>query len=217
MKMMSSGKVFDVLKVGKLTPKLIDVDCLEVGEVGVLAGSVKEVADTRVGDTITDPQYPATQALSGFQKAKQMVFGGIFPIDASDFPHLRTSLDKLTLNDSSLIYEAESSSALGFGFRVGFLGLLHMDIVQERLEREYNLNLIFTAPTVVYKVYTHTGDEVRVENPSKLPSTTEIERIEEPYVAMTIHTPEEFCGSILKLLTERRGIQKNLEYPSSRK
>jgi len=217
MQMMSSQKTFEVLKVGKLTPKPIDVQELTVGEVGIVSGAVKAVADTRVGDTITSPDNPAAEPLSGFQEAKQVVFGGIFPVDSSDYPLLKDSLEKLALNDSSLTYEVESSNALGFGFRVGFLGLLHMDVVQERLEREYNLDLIFTAPTVVYKVHGVDGDILEVENPAKLPEPTKIALIQEPYVAMTIHTPEEFVGAILKILTERRGIQKNMEYTSSKK
>ncbi len=214
MMMMSSGKKFEVCKLGKLTPKAIEAEELSAGEVGFVAASIKEVADTRVGDTITNAENPAPDSLEGFQEAKQMVFGGVFPIDASDFQLLKDSLEKLKLNDASLTTEAESSNALGFGFRVGFLGLLHMDIIQERLEREYNLDLIFTAPTVVYKVYNVDGTMILVENPSKLPDPTKIERIEEPYVAMMIHTPEEFIGPLLKLLQERRGIQKGIEYTS---
>jgi GTP-binding protein LepA len=214
---MSTEKDFEVLKVGKLTPKIVDTNKLTVGEVGIVSASIKTISDTRVGDTITLVKNPAKEPLLGFQPAKQMVFGGIFPVDASDFQNLKDSLEKLTLNDSSLIYEPESSNALGFGFRVGFLGLLHMDIVQERLEREYELDLIFTAPTVVYKVRTVKGKDIEVENPSKLPDTTQIEYIEEPYVKMTLHTPETYVGVILKLLQERRGIQTHLEYTSPTK
>jgi GTP-binding protein LepA len=217
MLLMSSRKKFEVLKVAQLTPKAVDIPALGVGEVGIVAGSIKLIADTRVGDTITDAANPATEAVSGFQKAKQMVFGGIFPIDASDYQTLKDSLEKLSLNDSSITYEVESSNALGFGFRVGFLGLLHMEIVQERLEREYNLDLIFTAPTVVYKVKTVKGENLVIENPSKLPDTTNIEEFQEPYVQLTIHSPEEFIGSILKLLNDRRGVQKDLAYTSSKK
>jgi len=213
--MMSTGKKFEVLKLGKLSPKAFDVEQLGPGEVGFVSGSIKEVADTRVGDTITLASNPAEDGLEGFQEAKQMVFGGIFPIDASDFQTLKESLEKLKLNDASITTETESSNALGFGFRVGFLGLLHMDIVQERLEREYNLDLIFTAPTVVYNVYQLDGTMLSVENPSKLPDPTSIDYIDEPYVKMTVHTPEEFIGSILKILQERRGIQVGLEYPSA--
>lgn len=216
--MMSSGKVFEVLKIGKLTPKPFEVPELSTGEVGFLAGSIKAVADTRVGDTITNPDRPSTVPVLGFQAAKQMVFGGIFPVDASDYPLLKESLEKLQLNDSSLTYEVESSNALGFGFRAGFLGLLHMDIVQERLEREYNLYLIFTAPTVVYHVWgLDSPDHVSIENPAKLPDPTKIAKIEEPYVSMTIHTPEEYIGSILKLLNDRRGNQKSLDYTSMKR
>jgi GTP-binding protein LepA len=213
--MMSTGKDFELQKVGILTPKPVDVDKLECGMVGILTGSIKEVADTRVGDTITLASRPATHPIAGFQKAKQMVFGGIFPVDSSEFQLLKDSLEKLQLNDSSLTTETESSNALGFGFRVGFLGLLHMDIIQERLEREYNLDLIFTAPTVVYKVTTNSGEAFDVENPAKLPDPTKIAKIEEPYILITIHTPEEFLGSILKLLTEKRGIQKDMEFTST--
>jgi GTP-binding protein LepA len=218
MQMMSSGKVFEVLKVGKLTPKPVDVKALSAGEVGFVAGSIKAVADTRVGDTITDPSNPAANPVSGFQEAKQMVFGGIFPVDSADFQNLKDSLEKLNLNDSSLTFEPESSNALGFGFRCGFLGLLHMDIVQERLEREYNLDLIFTAPTVVYHVFKIDGSPmVQIENPAHMPDPTRIQRIEEPYVLMTIHTPEEYIGGLLKLLTERRGTQVGLEYTTSKR
>jgi GTP-binding protein LepA len=217
MQMMSTGKNFEVLKVGKLMPKAIEVDQLSSGEVGFVAGSIKAVSDTRVGDTITDTAKPAVEALAGFQPAKQMVFGGIFPVESSEYPLLKDSLEKLTLNDSSLVYEVESSNALGFGFRVGFLGLLHMDIVQERLEREYNLDLIFTAPTVVYKVHTLDGELLEIENPAKLPDPTKIAKFEEPYVTMVVHTPEEYLGQLLKLLQERRGNQKAMEYMTSKR
>ncbi|MBM4251575.1 MAG: elongation factor 4, partial [Deltaproteobacteria bacterium] len=217
MQFMSTGKSFEVLKVGKLTPRQVDVDGLVAGEVGFVAGSIKGVGDTRVGDTITNPDRPASGPLAGFQKAKQMVFGGIFPVDSSDYQVLRESFEKLQLNDASLTFEVESSIALGMGFRVGFLGLLHMDIIQERLEREYNLDLIFTAPTVVYQVFTVDGTEIKIENPARMPDPTKIERIEEPYVLLTIHTPEEYIGGLLKLLTERRGIQKGLDYLSAKR
>lgn len=217
MMMMSSGKVFEVLKVGKLSPKIVDVAALAAGEVGIVAGSIKAVADTSVGDTITDPDRPAAEPVKGFRKAKQMVFGGIFPVDSGEYHVLKESFEKLQLNDAALTYEVESSSALGMGFRVGFLGLLHMDIIQERLEREYNLDLIFTAPTVVYNVKTVDGQDLKIENPAKMPDPTKIETIEEPYVALSIHTPEEYIGGILKLLTERRGIQRGLDYLTSKR
>jgi GTP-binding protein LepA len=217
MQMMSTGKNYEVLKIGKLTPKGVEVDQLSCGEVGFVSGSIKAVADTRVGDTITDAVKPASEPLSGFQPAKQMVFGGIFPVESSEYPVLKDSLEKLTLNDSSLVYEVESSNALGFGFRVGFLGLLHMDIVQERLEREYNLDLIFTAPTVVYKIHTLEGELLEIENPAKLPDPTKIAKFEEPYVTMIVHTPEEYLGQLLKLLQERRGHQKAMDYTSTKR
>ena len=216
-KMMSTDKNFEALQLGKLTPKPIDAKELSCGEVGFLSGSIKEVADTRVGDTITNPKKPCAEALGGFQPAKQMVFGGIFPVDSSEYTTLKESLEKLRLNDASLTMEVESSNALGFGFRVGFLGLLHMDIIQERLEREYKLDLIFTAPSVVYKVYQVDGTVLDVENPAKLPDPTKTERVEEPYVAITVHTPEDYIGPILKLLQEKRGTQTGLEYNTSKR
>jgi GTP-binding protein LepA len=217
MMMMSTGTSYEVLKVAMLTPKLVDCDELSTGMVGIVSGSIKTVADTRVGDTITDPKKPAATPLAGFQECKQMVFGGIFPVEASEYGLLKESIEKLKLNDASLSTEMESSNALGFGFRVGFLGLLHMDVIQERLEREYNLDLIFTAPTVVYHVYDTSGVMTSIENPAKLPAPNLIERIEEPYVRLTVLTPEEYIGSILKLLTERRGNQIALEYLHNKK
>ena len=217
MQFMSTGRVFEVLTLGKLTPRKVEVRDLTAGEVGIVSGSIKTVSDTRVGDTITNPDHPAPTPLDGFRKAKQMVFGGIFPIDASDFHVLRESFEKLQLNDASLTYEPESSSALGMGFRVGFLGLLHMDIIQERLEREYNLDLIFTAPTVVYQIYMIDGTKLKIENPAHWPDPTKVERVEEPYVRLTIHTPEEYIGGLLKLLQERRGLQRGLDYLTSKR
>ena len=217
MHMMYSGKTFEILKVGKLNPKPFEVEELCAGEVGFLSGSMKSVSDTRVGDTITTKEHMAKIPLEGFQKAKQMVFGGIFPVEASEYPTLKDSLEKLSMNDSSLIYEVESSNALGFGYRVGFLGLLHMDIVQERLEREYNMDLIFTAPTVVYKIYTLDNKELLIENPAKLPDPTQIREICEPYVKMTLHTPEEHIGGLLKLLNDRRGIERTIDYTSPKR
>jgi GTP-binding protein LepA len=215
--LMSNGKKSEVLTVAKLTPKPVDVVELGPGEVGIISGSIKAVADTRVGDTITTIKNPATEPLAGFKPAKQMVFGGIFPVDTSEYHLLGESLEKLQLNDAALIFESESSNALGMGYRVGFLGLLHMDIIQERLEREYNLDLIFTAPTVVYKVVTTDGQTLEIENPSKMPDPTTIDHILEPYASMSIHTPEEFLGGLLKLLTDRRGIQKGMEYGNNKR
>lgn len=217
MMMMSTGKSFEMLKLAKLTPKPVEVRDLAAGEVGIVSGSIKGVSDTRVGDTITSPVRPAAGPLIGFRAAKQMVFGGIFPVDSSEFHLLKESFEKLQLNDASLTYEVESSNALGMGFRVGFLGLLHMDIIQERLEREYNMDLIFTAPSVVYHVVGVDGKMMKIENPAKMPDSIKIDRIEEPYASLHIHTPEEFIGGILKLLTERRGIQKGMDYASSKR
>ena len=211
-KMMSIDKIHEVLKISILTPKAIEQQELTVGMVGIISGSIKTVSDTRVGDTITHQRPAATEPLPGFQKCKQMVFGGIFPVEASEYNLLKDSLEKLQLNDASLTVEVENSNALGFGFRVGFLGLLHMDIIQERLEREYDMDLIFTAPTVVYRVEKKNGEVFEIENPSKLPDPVDIEKICEPYVQVTIHTPEQYIGAILQLLTERRGEQKSLDY-----
>lgn len=215
--MMSNGKKFDVLKLGKLTPKPIDALELTSGEVGFVSGAIKAVADTQVGDTITDANNPASELLFSFEKARQMVFGSIFPLDAGDYPLLKDSIEKLKLNDASLTSEIESSSALGFGYRIGFLGLLHMDIIQERLEREYKLDLIFTAPSVAYKVYQMNKEMIIVDNPAKLPDPSLIERIDEPYVKMMIYTPEEFIGATLKLLQERRGNQLSLDYHNKKR
>ena len=217
MLMMSSDKKFECLSVGRLTPKPIKAKKLSCGEVGFASGSIKDVDDTRVGDTITLVKKPCSEALDGFQEAKQMVFAGIFPVDSSEYTNLKESLEKLRLNDASLKYEVESSSALGFGFRVGFLGLLHMDIIQERLEREYDLDLIFTAPTVVYQVQNKDGSTSDVENPSRMPDPSDIESVFEPYVKLSVYSPDEFIGPILKILTERRGIQLGMEYHSQKR
>ena len=215
--MMSTGAKYEALKVSQLTPKIVDVKTLSSGMVGIVSASIKTIQDTRVGDTITNAQKPATEPLIGFEECKQMVFGGIFPVDASEYQALKDSMEKLKLNDASLTTEVENSNALGFGFRVGFLGLLHMDIIQERLEREYNLSLIFTAPTVVYKVVMNDGKVLEIENPSRLPDPNYIEHIEEPYTLITLHTPEEYIGGLLKLLTEKRGIQREIEYTTPTK
>jgi GTP-binding protein LepA len=217
MLMMSTDKKFEVLTMGKLTPKAIPVKWLSSGEVGFVSGSIKDIGDTRVGDTITLATNPCAKPLEGFKAAKQMVFGGVFPIETDQFPILKESIEKLKLNDASLTFEPESSNALGFGFRVGFLGLLHMDIIQERLEREYNLDLIFTAPSVVYKVYLNDGTVIHVENPAKLPEPGRYDHIEEPYVKLSVHTPEEFIGPIIKLLQGKRGIQQAIEYSSAKR
>ena len=211
-RMMSNNKTFEVQRVGKLTPKLIEAERIGCGEVGCISASIKNIADTRVGDTITDARQPAETPLPGFAKAVQMVFGGIFPVDVNDYQLLNESLEKLQLNDSSITIEKVSSSALGLGFRAGFLGLLHLEIVQERLQREYNLSLIFTAPSVLYRVVLQSGDTLLLDNPANMPDPTKLVGIEEPYVSINIHTPETYVGVIIKLLNERRGMQIDLQY-----
>ncbi len=216
-KFMATDKEYEVLKLGVFSPYATNLERLEAGEVGFIICGMKDIRDVKVGDTVTSAKRPAEAPLPGFQKIKPMVFSGIFPVEASDFPDFKEALEKLTLNDSSLSFEPETSAALGFGFRCGFLGLLHMEIVQERLEREFNLNLITTAPTVVYRVVKTDGSVLELENPSKLPPPTEIDRIEEPYVKLSIHTPTEFIGGILKLCEDRRGVQLKMDYITSNK
>lgn len=211
-KFMATNKDYEVLKLGVFNPYATHLDKLEAGEVGFIICGMKDIRDVKVGDTVTSAKKPAEEPLPGFQKIKPMVFSGIFPVEATDFPDFKDALEKLTLNDSSLSFEPEKSDALGFGFRCGFLGLLHMEIVQERLEREFNLNLITTAPTVVYKVTRTDGTVTDLENPSKLPEATEILKIEEPYVKLSLHTPSEFIGGLLKLCEDRRGMQLKMEY-----
>ena len=215
--MMARDKKFDVLKLNRLTPKPVAIEALGTGEVGCLSGAIKNIADTEVGDTVTDAKRPAAEALPGFVRAVQMVFGGIFPVDANDYHQLRESLEKLQLNDSSITIEKDSSSALGLGFRVGFLGLLHLEIAQARLEREYDLALIFTAPSVLYKVYLRNGTMVQIENPAHMPDPAGIDRIEEPYATLQVHTPDTYIGAVLALLTERRGIQQDLQYAKNKR
>jgi GTP-binding protein LepA len=211
-RLMASGKEFVIDELGVLSPTQVKVDDLHAGEVGYLAASIKAVEDARVGDTITLANQPATEALPGYVEAKPMVFCGMFPIDADQFPELREALERLKLNDAALHYEPETSSAMGFGFRCGFLGLLHMEIVQERLEREYNLDLIITAPSVVYQVTTLKGDVIYIDNPSKLPDPQQREKIEEPYVQLDIITPETYVGTLMELCQTRRGIFKDMKY-----
>ena len=211
-RLMASGKEFVIDELGVLSPTQVRVNDLHAGEVGYLAASIKAVEDARVGDTITLANQPASEALPGYIEAKPMVFCGMFPIDADQFPELREALERLKLNDASLNYEPETSSAMGFGFRCGFLGLLHMEIVQERLEREYNLNLIITAPSVVYQVTTLKGEVIYIDNPSKLPDPQHREKIEEPYVQLDIITPETYVGVLMELCQTRRGIFKDMKY-----
>ncbi|MCX2724198.1 translation elongation factor 4 [Roseibium salinum] len=215
-KMMGTGAVYDVDRVGVMTPKFLLVDELKAGEIGVFTGSIKEVADTRVGDTITLEKKPCAKALPGFKPAQPVVFCGLFPVDANDFEDLRTAMGKLRLNDASFSYEMETSAALGFGFRCGFLGLLHLEIVQERLSREFDLDLIATAPSVVYQLSLTDGSEAELHNPADLPDVVKISEIREPWIRATIMTPDEYLGGILKLCQERRGIQVDLSYVGSR-
>jgi GTP-binding protein LepA len=211
-RLMASGKEYQIDELGVLAPTQVQVDDLHAGEVGYFAASIKAVGDARVGDTITLVNNPAREPLPGYAEAKPMVFCGLFPTDADRYPDLREALDKLRLNDAALNYEPETSSAMGFGFRCGFLGLLHMEIVQERLEREYDLDLITTAPSVVYQVTTHKGDVITIDNPSLLPEPNHREKIEEPYVKMEMITPEEFVGTLMELCQNRRGEFKDMKY-----
>lgn len=211
-KMMSSGKVFECTEVGVFTPQMLPVSELKAGDVGYIAASIKNVKDTSVGDTITTAENPAPEPLKGYKKISPMVFAGIYPADGSKYNDLRDALDKLSLNDASLIYEPETSGALGFGFRAGFLGLLHMEIIEERLEREFDLDLVTTAPSVIYKVIKTNGEEITVDNPSHLPQPTEIETIEEPIVKAEIYSPPEYVGSIMELCQDKRGTFVDLTY-----
>lgn len=211
-RLMASGKEYEIDELGVLSPNQVRVSSLHAGEVGYFAASIKSVEDARVGDTITLVKSPAATALPGYIEAKPMVFCGLFPTDADQFEELREALEKLRLSDAALKYEPETSSAMGFGFRCGFLGLLHMEIVQERLEREYNLDLITTAPSVIYKVITVQGEELFIDNPCTLPPPQEREKIEEPYVKVEMITPEEFVGTLMELCQSRRGDFKDMKY-----
>jgi GTP-binding protein LepA len=211
----SNGRVFQVEALGVLTPKPVEINELVAGEVGFIIANIKNVADTKIGDTITDDDRPALEALPGFEEIKPMVFAGLYTVDAHEHTQLREALEKLKLNDSSFFFEPESSVALGFGFRCGFLGLLHMEIIQERLEREYNLDLITTAPGVRYQITKTDGSVIEVDNPSRWPDTSEIAKVEEPVILAVILTNEEYVGGILKLVEEKRGKQKSFEYVSA--
>ncbi|GMN98116.1 translation elongation factor 4 [Parageobacillus thermoglucosidasius] len=211
-KMMSTGKEFEVVEVGVFTPKPKQVDELTVGDVGYLTASIKNVSDTRVGDTITDAENPATEPLPGYRKLNPMVFCGMYPIDTARYNDLREALEKLQLNDAALHFEPETSQALGFGFRCGFLGLLHMEIIQERIEREFNIDLITTAPSVVYKVFLTDGTEVQVDNPSNMPEPQKIDHIEEPYVKATIMVPNDYVGPVMELCQGKRGNFVDMQY-----
>jgi GTP-binding protein LepA len=211
-KMMAIGKEFEVNEVGVFKPTPTLVDELRAGEVGFLAASIKNARDCRVGDTITNANQPASAPLPGYRQVKPMVYCGLYPVESNDYSDLRDALDKLKLNDASLVYDAETSEALGFGFRCGFLGLLHMEIIQERLEREYGLNLITTAPSVRYRVNTTAGETLEIDNPSLMPASGSIVSVEEPFVAATIMVPQEFVGAVMELSQERRGVYKDMVY-----
>ena len=214
--LMGTGRECEVLKLGAFTPFSTDAEELKAGEVGFIVSGIKDIRDIQVGDTITHKTTKSIIPLEGFKKAQPMVFSGIFPVITEDFEQLKKALEKLVLNDSSLSFEVETSKALGFGFRCGFLGLLHMEIVQERLEREFELNLITTAPTVVYRVHPYKGDVLNVENPSLLPDLTTVEKIEEPFVHLSLHSPPDFLGGLLKLCETKRGEQMGMEYTAGK-
>jgi len=213
----SNDQVYAVEDLGVLTPKPVRVEALHAGEVGFVIANIKRVSDTRIGDTMTDHDRPAARPLPGFEEIKPMVFAGLYPVEASGYEALRDALEKLRLNDSSFFYEPESSAALGFGFRCGFLGLLHMEIIQERLEREFNLNLITTAPSVRYRVTTKDGAVLAIESPTKFPATGDIAEIEEPVITAQIFTNDEYLGGVLALVEEKRGLQKGFEYVSAQR
>lgn len=211
-KMMATGKTFEVIEVGAFMPRMTMVDELNVGDVGFIVAGIKTVGDTRVGDTITDAKNPTAEPLPGYRKINPMVFCGLYPIDTSDYNDLREALEKLQLNDASLSFEPETSSALGFGFRCGFLGLLHMDVIQERIEREFNIPLITTAPSVIYKVSLTNGETISIDNPSNYPEVGKIDHVEEPYVKASIIVPNDFVGTVMELCQSKRGEFINMEY-----
>ncbi|MFP6868728.1 MAG: translation elongation factor 4 [Nitrospinota bacterium] len=209
---MSTKGEYQVLSLGAFFPRLAPLDRLGPGEVGFLTAAIREVGDTRVGDTVTSARNPAATPIPGFQEPKPMVYSGLYSADSAEFENLRTALDKLGLNDSAFTFEPETSTALGFGFRCGFLGLLHMDIIRERLEREYDLTLIFTAPTVVYRVVLSDGTSLHIESPAKLSDLSRVDRIEEPFILGTILTPSDYVGAVMKLCQEKRGVQRTMKY-----
>ena len=215
-KMMSNKSIYKAEQIGVFTPKMQQVDELYSGEVGYIISGIKQLSDCKVGDTITDEKNPTDKPLEGFKPSVPVVFSSMFPVDASDYPALKEAIAKLSLNDASFTHEIENSTALGFGFRCGFLGLLHMEIIQERISREFNLDIINTAPSVAYKIYLTNGEELTLMNPADMPDPSKIKYMEEPLVRATIMTPDEYLGSILKLCTDRRGVQENLTYVGSR-
>jgi GTP-binding protein LepA len=210
--LMQVGSTADTLELGYFSPQLVSTQTLESGEVGYIATGFKNVKDCQVGDTVTTSRAPATQPLAGYRPAKPMVYAGLFPVEGDDYPLLRDALERLRLNDAALVFDPENSVALGFGFRCGFLGLLHMEIVQERLEREYNLDIIVTAPSVEYLVTRTNGEQITVHNPAELPAPTEIEKIEEPVMDISVFTPARYIGAIMDLVTTRRGEYRQMSY-----
>ena len=215
-RMMNTGASFDVVEVGVRSPGYVPKDELRAGDVGYIAASIKDIHDTRVGDTITEDANPASESLPGYRQVTPMVFCGIYPVDGADYENLKDALEKLRLNDASLSFEPETSQALGYGFRCGFLGLLHMEIITMRLEREFDLDLITTAPSVIYKVFKADGSVIDVDNPSNLPPVSEIEHMEEPFVKASIHTPQEYVGALMETCQNKRGIFKDMVYEGSR-
>ena len=214
-RLMAQGQLCDVEQIGVFSPKPVEIDVLGVGEVGFVIAGIKRVGDAQIGDTITEASRPTAEACPGFRELKPMVFAGLYPVEGHEYPELRDALTKLRLNDSSFFFEPETSVALGFGFRCGFLGLLHMEIVQERLEREFDVELVTTAPGVLYRVTTTDGDVIEIDSPAKLPDTSRISKVEEPVITAMILAPADSVGGILQLCQEKRGIQKNLEYHAS--
>ncbi|MBP3429015.1 MAG: elongation factor 4 [Clostridia bacterium] len=215
-RMMNTGACFDVVEVGVRSPGYVPMKELRAGDVGYIAASIKDLHDTRVGDTITDDANPASESLPGYRQVNPMVYCGIYPADGADYESLKDALEKLQLNDASLTYEPETSQALGYGFRCGFLGLLHMEIISERLEREFDLDLITTAPSVIYKVFGTDGSMIEVDNPSNLPAVSDIEHMEEPIVKTAIHTPQEYVGALMEVCQNKRGVFKDMVYEGSR-
>jgi GTP-binding protein LepA len=211
-RLMSTGRESEIIELGYFSPGMTATEVLSCGEVGYIATGLKVVKDLQVGDTVTNPARPADQPLPGYHPAKPMVFAGVYPINSDDYPLLRDALERLQLNDASLVYEPESSAALGFGFRAGFLGLLHMEIIRERLEREYKLNLLTTAPSVEYEVLLRNGDSLIIDNPAVMPETAAIDEIKEPWMAVTIVVPARFIGNVMDLVTSRRGSFKEMTY-----
>ena len=215
-RMMATGAKFDTVEVGSFKPGYVAMDELRPGDVGYIGASIKDIADIRVGDTITDDANPADTPLPGYRKVSPMVFCGIYPADGADYEPLHNALDKLRLNDASLVYEPETSAALGYGFRCGFLGLLHMEVIQMRLEREFDLNLITTAPNVVYELTKTDGTEMRLDNPTNMPDPASIAEMREPYVMAHIHTPEAYVGALMEMCQQKRGEFRDMQYEGNR-